>query len=49
LPFLAPQSLFLTYFRRDENDRGVLMLCDPRLITKSYGKKAGKATYEAYA
>ena len=24
---------------RDENDRGVLMICDPRLITKSYGKK----------
>lgn len=23
---------------RDINDRGVLMLCDPRLITKSYGK-----------
>ena len=23
---------------RDVNDRGVLMLCDPRLITKSYGK-----------
>lgn len=22
---------------RDENDRGVLMLCDPRLYTKSYG------------
>ncbi|MGH8762145.1 MAG: ATP-dependent DNA helicase [Nitrosospira sp.] len=24
---------------RDESDRGVLMICDPRLITKSYGKK----------
>lgn len=24
---------------RDENDRGVLMICDPRLITKSYGKR----------
>jgi ATP-dependent DNA helicase DinG len=24
---------------RDENDRGVLMICDPRLITKSYGRK----------
>ncbi|MBC7698376.1 MAG: ATP-dependent DNA helicase [Bacteroidia bacterium] len=24
---------------RDENDRGVLMICDPRLISKSYGKK----------
>ncbi len=23
---------------RDVNDRGVLMLCDPRLVTKSYGK-----------
>ena len=23
---------------RDEADRGVLMICDPRLITKSYGK-----------
>ncbi|NOT65405.1 MAG: ATP-dependent DNA helicase [Methylotenera sp.] len=23
---------------RDENDRGVLMICDPRLITKAYGK-----------
>ena len=23
---------------RDVNDRGVLMLCDPRIITKSYGK-----------
>ena len=24
---------------RDEADRGVLMICDPRLITKSYGKR----------
>ena len=24
---------------RDERDRGVLMICDPRLITKSYGKR----------
>lgn len=24
---------------RDEKDRGVLMICDPRLISKSYGKK----------
>ena len=24
---------------RDENDRGVLMICDPRLITRSYGKR----------
>ncbi|NOU25022.1 MAG: ATP-dependent DNA helicase [Methylotenera sp.] len=24
---------------RDENDRGVLMICDPRLISKAYGKK----------
>nr|WP_294841504.1 ATP-dependent DNA helicase [uncultured Methylotenera sp.] len=24
---------------RDENDRGVLMICDPRLITKTYGKR----------
>ncbi|MFQ5546205.1 MAG: helicase C-terminal domain-containing protein, partial [Acidiferrobacterales bacterium] len=23
---------------RDENDRGTLMLCDPRLLTKGYGK-----------
>lgn len=23
---------------RDENDRGVLMICDPRIITKQYGK-----------
>ncbi|HEX6828155.1 MAG TPA: ATP-dependent DNA helicase [Burkholderiales bacterium] len=24
---------------RDENDRGVLMICDPRLIAKSYGRR----------
>lgn len=24
---------------RDENDRGVLMLCDPRLISKPYGRR----------
>jgi ATP-dependent DNA helicase DinG len=24
---------------RDENDRGVLMVCDPRMITKSYGRR----------
>lgn len=24
---------------RDENDRGVLMICDPRLIGKAYGKR----------
>ncbi|HMY07430.1 MAG TPA: helicase C-terminal domain-containing protein, partial [Accumulibacter sp.] len=24
---------------RDENDRGVLMICDPRLIGKQYGKR----------
>jgi ATP-dependent DNA helicase DinG len=24
---------------RDESDRGVLMICDPRLITKAYGKR----------
>ena len=24
---------------RDENDRGVLMICDPRLVTKSYGRR----------
>jgi ATP-dependent DNA helicase DinG len=24
---------------RDENDRGVLMICDPRIITKSYGRR----------
>ena len=24
---------------RDEKDRGILMICDPRIITKSYGRK----------
>jgi ATP-dependent DNA helicase DinG len=24
---------------RDETDRGVLMLCDPRLISKPYGRR----------
>jgi ATP-dependent DNA helicase DinG len=24
---------------RDENDRGVLMICDPRILTRSYGKR----------
>jgi ATP-dependent DNA helicase DinG len=24
---------------RDETDRGVLMICDPRLLTRSYGKR----------
>jgi ATP-dependent DNA helicase DinG len=24
---------------RSETDRGVLMLCDPRLVSKSYGRK----------
>ena len=24
---------------RDESDRGVLMICDPRLLTRSYGKR----------
>ena len=24
---------------RDETDRGVLMICDPRLISKSYGRR----------
>jgi len=24
---------------RDETDRGVLMICDPRLTTKSYGRR----------
>ena len=24
---------------RDETDRGVLMICDPRLIDKPYGKR----------
>ena len=24
---------------RDESDRGVLMICDPRLISKAYGRR----------
>ena len=24
---------------RDESDRGVLMICDPRLLARSYGKR----------
>ncbi len=24
---------------RDDNDTGVLMICDPRLVSKSYGRK----------
>jgi len=28
---------------RDESDRGVLMLCDPRLITKPYGKRVWRS------
>jgi len=24
---------------RDEGDRGVLMLCDPRLLSRPYGKR----------
>jgi ATP-dependent DNA helicase DinG len=24
---------------RDEGDRGVLMICDPRIITKNYGRR----------
>ena len=28
---------------RDETDRGVLMICDPRLITKSYGRRIWKS------
>ncbi|MDR2239757.1 MAG: ATP-dependent DNA helicase [Zoogloeaceae bacterium] len=28
---------------RDERDRGVLMLCDPRLITKPYGKRVWRS------
>ena len=24
---------------RDESDRGVLMICDPRIISKHYGKR----------
>ena len=28
---------------RDESDRGVLMLCDPRLISKPYGSRILKS------
>jgi ATP-dependent DNA helicase DinG len=28
---------------RDEHDRGVLMICDPRLITKPYGKRVWRS------
>jgi ATP-dependent DNA helicase DinG len=28
---------------RDETDRGVLMLCDPRVLTKSYGKRVWRS------
>src|SRR5205085_7616025 len=28
---------------RDETDRGVLMLCDPRLVSKSYGRRVVKS------
>ncbi len=28
---------------RDETDRGVLMICDPRLVSKSYGKRIVKS------
>ena len=28
---------------RDETDRGVLMLCDPRLVSKSYGRQILKS------
>jgi len=28
---------------RDETDRGVLVICDPRLVTKSYGKRIWRA------
>jgi ATP-dependent DNA helicase DinG len=28
---------------RDEADRGVLMICDPRLISKSYGKRVWRS------
>ncbi len=28
---------------RDETDRGVLMICDPRLITKHYGKRVWRS------
>ncbi len=28
---------------RDESDRGVLMICDPRMITKQYGKRVWRS------
>jgi ATP-dependent DNA helicase DinG len=28
---------------RDETDRGVLMICDPRLMSKGYGRKILKS------
>jgi ATP-dependent DNA helicase DinG len=28
---------------RDENDRGVLMICDRRLISKPYGRRTGQS------
>jgi ATP-dependent DNA helicase DinG len=28
---------------RDETDRGVLMLCDPRLLAKAYGRRILKS------
>jgi len=28
---------------RDEDDRGVLMICDPRLFTKGYGRRILKS------
>ena len=28
---------------RDETDRGVLMICDPRLISKPYGKRVWRS------
>ncbi|MCC7269679.1 MAG: ATP-dependent DNA helicase, partial [Rhodocyclaceae bacterium] len=28
---------------RDESDRGVLMICDPRLIAKPYGKRVWRS------
>jgi ATP-dependent DNA helicase DinG len=28
---------------RDERDRGVLMICDPRLIDKPYGKRVWRS------
>jgi ATP-dependent DNA helicase DinG len=28
---------------RDETDRGVLMICDPRLLSKPYGKRVWRS------